>query len=93
MTEEHLKALLANAGAKDVDGWKTPTEGRHITLYVASGAAGLTVSRISALRSNAELLEVRTKTGELFVLTQADVYAGAVGASESSSSSRKAGFV
>jgi len=51
MTEEHLSALLSAAEAKKDDkGWVGASDGRLFTLYVAYGGAGLTVSRVEAMR-------------------------------------------
>lgn len=91
MTEEHLTALLTAAEAKkDEKGFLRTAEGRTLTLYVASSAANLTVSKVEALRPEKGLLHARTVKGELFVLAIADVYAGAVEAP--STGTRKAGF-
>ncbi len=93
MTEEHLTALLAAAEAKKDDkGFLRVGEGRTLTLYVASTAATLTVSKVEAVKHERELLHARTTKGELFILALADVYAGAVDASPSAGG-RKAGFV
>jgi len=92
MTEEHLTALLAAADAKkDDQGWTTASDGRTWTLYVASGAATLTVNKVEAVRIERELLRARTSKGELFILSLRDLFAGAVDAP--TSSNRKAGFV
>jgi hypothetical protein len=93
MTQEHLAALIEASGAKkDDQGFLAPPEGKLLTLYVASGAATLSVQRIEALRTEAGLVHARTKKGELFILALQDVFAGAVEESQGSSS-RKAGFV
>ncbi|MFO7179464.1 MAG: hypothetical protein DIU78_012260 [Pseudomonadota bacterium] len=92
MTEEHLTALLTLAEAKKDDkGFMRAGEGRSFTLYVASGAAGLTVSRIDALKLEKHLLYAQTTRNETFVLALEDVYAGSI--EQSSGSGRKAGFV
>jgi hypothetical protein len=92
MTEEHLTALLATAEAKkDSQGWAKTPEGRLITLYVASGGAALSVSRIDAVRVKGSLLEARTVKGETYLVAVADVYAASVDAPVASG--RKAGFV
>jgi hypothetical protein len=91
MTEEHFTALLSAAEAKkDDQGFMLPSHGKTWSLYVASGAAGLNVTRIEALRVDKSLLRARTVKGELYILALEDVYAGAVDAGVSSS--RKAGF-
>jgi hypothetical protein len=92
MTLEHWAALLEASGAKkDERGFLAPPEGKLLTLYVASGAATLSVQRIEAVRQEHGLVHARTKKGELFVLALEDVFAGAV--EETQGSSRKAGFV
>lgn len=92
MTEEHLSALLTAAEAKrDDQGFTRPAEGRTLTLYVVSGSASLTVSKVEALKVEKELLRARTSKGETFIVELKDVYAGAVDAGNASS--RKAGFV
>ncbi|HET9955431.1 MAG TPA: hypothetical protein VFQ61_13040 [Polyangiaceae bacterium] len=91
MTEEHLSALLSAAEAKKNDqGFLQPSEGRTITLYMASGGASLQVSKIEALRTERDLVHARTTKGELFVLALVDVFAGSVDGP--SSGGRKAGF-
>lgn len=92
MTQEHLDALLAAAGAKPRDdGWKELAAGRHLTLYVAASGVSLTVNRVTALRLEGSLLHARSQRGEVFVLCLADVFAGAV--DEPAEQGRKAGFV
>jgi hypothetical protein len=92
MTEEHLNALLTAADAKKgSDGWAKTPEGRLITLYIASGGAGLTVGRIEAMKIQGALLHARSVKGETFVLSLETVYAGTVDGPPASG--RKAGFV
>ena len=91
MTEEHLTALLAAAEAKkDDNGFLRAGDGRTLTLYIASSAATLSVSKIEALRTERELLHARTTKGEVYIVALADVYAGAVDAP--TTGGRKAGF-
>jgi hypothetical protein len=91
MTEEHLSALLAAAEAKKDDkGWSVGSEGRLMTLYAAYGGAGLSVSRVEAIRIEGQLLHARTSKNELYLLALSDVYAGAV--EGPTATSRKAGF-
>ena len=93
MSPEHLQALLAVAEAKkDEKGWSKVPNGRLITLYAASNGAGLTVSRIEAVRLEDGLLKLRTVRSEIFVLALVDVYGGAVEA-PAAAGGRKAGFV
>ena len=92
MTEEHLTALLTAAEAKrDDEGFTRPAEGRTLTLYLASGSASLTVSKIEALKVDKDLIRARTTKGEIFLVELKDVYAGSV--DTSGGSARKAGFV
>ncbi len=92
MTEEHLVAVLTTAKAdKDKDGWNVPAEGRHFTLYVASGGASLNVGRVEAVKVEGKLIKARTVKGELFVLALEDVFAAAREAP--ATGGRKAGFV
>ncbi|MGC4094758.1 MAG: hypothetical protein QM756_43935 [Polyangiaceae bacterium] len=91
MTEEHLTALLTTAEAKrDDQGFTRPAEGRTLTLYVVSGSASLTVSKVEALLVEKGLLKARTTKGETFIVELKDVYAGAV--DSNGASVRKAGF-
>ena len=91
MTEEHLTALLNAAEAKKDDkGWVGAADGRLFTLYVAFNGAGLTVSRVEAVRIEGKLLHARTNRGELYLLSLSEVYAGAI--EGPTANSRKAGF-
>ncbi len=91
MTEEHLTALLtAGEAKKDDKGWLGAADGRLFTFYVASGGAALTVGRVEAIRVDGKLLHARTNRGELYLVSLADVYAGAI--EGATSTSRKAGF-
>ena len=93
MTQEHWAALMEASGAKkDEKGFLAPPEGKLLTLYVASGAATLTVQRIESVRHEQGLVHARSKKGELFVLALQDIFAGAVEETQGSSQ-RKAGFV
>ena len=92
MTEEHLTALLTTAEAKKDDkGFLRAAEGRHLSLYVATTGASLTVNKIDAVKVDKQLLYARTVRGEIFVLALQDVFAGAV--DQPPSSGRKAGFI
>jgi hypothetical protein len=93
MTEDHLAALLSlsEAGKKDKEGFQTLPDGRHMTLYAAFNGASLTVSRISALKRDGDLVHARTIKDEVYLLAVSDLFAGAVEAS--GKSTRKAGFV
>lgn len=92
MTQEHLYALLAAAGAKkDGDGWMKAPDGRHLTLHVASNGASLSVSKVEAIRVDNSLVHARTIKGDLFILAMNDLFAGAV--EGVGATGRKAGFV
>ncbi|HEX3598476.1 MAG TPA: hypothetical protein VHU80_25385 [Polyangiaceae bacterium] len=91
MTPDHLTAIIKAAEArKDDKGWWATQEGRHVTLYAASGGSSLTVSRIEALRVDGPLLAARTVRGEEYLLTLEDVFAGAV--EPQAQGGRRAGF-
>jgi len=92
MTQEHLSALLAAAGAKkSSDGFMCPPDNRHLTLHAAFNGASLTVSRVEAIRVEAGLVQARTSKGDLYVLALSDLFAGAVDGG--TTTTRKAGFV
>ena len=91
MTKEHLDLLLAQAEAKPgEDGWTLLPEGRHLTVYVASGAASLTVSKVVSLKVEGGILLARTARSETYTAELGDVFAGAV---DPPVTARKAGFV
>ncbi|MCA9593083.1 MAG: hypothetical protein KC776_07225 [Myxococcales bacterium] len=93
MTEDHLASLLslAEAAKKDKEGFQALPDGRHMTLYAAFNGASLTVSRVSAIKRDGELVQARTVKGEVYLLAVADLFAGAV--ESATVSARKAGFV
>jgi hypothetical protein len=91
MTLDHLTAIIKAAESrKDDKGWWVTQEGRHITLYAASGGSSLSVSRIEALRPDGALLAARTVRGEAYYLALEDVFAGAV--EPQAQGARRAGF-
>jgi len=91
MTLDHLNAIIKAAEArKDDKGWWATQEGRHVTLYAASGGSSLTVSRIEALRIEGALVFARTVRGEEYLLAVEDVFAGAV--EPQAQGARRAGF-
>jgi hypothetical protein len=91
MTHEHLSALLAAGEAvKNSDGWLTLPEARSLTLYIAAGAATLSVGRVQAIRQDGALLHAKTNKGEHYVVALNDAYAGSVDAP--SGTNKKAGF-
>jgi hypothetical protein len=92
MTPEHLSALLGAANATtDHEGWQKPAESRTLTLHLAHQGAQLSVSRISSVRVDKELLFAKSTHGEEYVLVLDDVFAGSVEGLKDVS--RKAGFV
>ncbi|HEY3818945.1 MAG TPA: hypothetical protein VGL81_17365 [Polyangiaceae bacterium] len=94
MTGEHLEAILKVAGAKsEKDGWQTLPDGATITLHLAHDGAGMTVSRIEAIKQEGELLFARNPKRELFALARTDVYAIAMeGEASAGKVVRRAGF-
>lgn len=91
MTKDHFLALVKAADAKESGGWWRTPEGRHITLYVASGGASLTVSRVDSLKFEEPLVHAKTVRGEQYILDASDLFGGA--AEGAPSETRKAGFV
>jgi hypothetical protein len=94
MTGEHLDAVLKLAGAKsEKDGWHALPDGSTLTLHIAHDGAGMTISRIDAVRQEGDLIVVRNPKRELFIVARGDVYAvaleGEVGAGKVV---RRAGF-
>ena len=94
MTGDHLEAILKTAGVKsEKDGWHALPDGATMSLHVAHDGAGMTISRIEALRSDGELLFARNSKRELFAVVRSDVYAVAFeGESQAGKVVRRAGF-
>ena len=94
MTGDHLEAILKVAGAKsEKDGWQTLPEGATLTLHVAHDGAGMTVSRIDAIKQDGDLIFARNPKRELFALARVDVYAVALeGEAAAGKVVRRAGF-
>lgn len=94
MTGDHLEAILKVAGAKlEKDGWQTLPDGATLTLHIAHDGAGMTISRIDAIRQDGELVFARNPKRELFALARVDVYAVALeGESSAGKVVRRAGF-
>ncbi len=91
MTDEHFMAIVQSAQAKkDGQGWWTTQEGRHLTLYVSSSSASLTVNRIEAVRLDGNLIKARTARGETYILALEDVFAA--GIDPEPQGARRAGF-
>ena len=94
MTGDHLEAILKVAGAKsEKDGWQTLPEGTTLTLHIAHDGAGMTVSRIEAIKQDGELVFARNPKRELYALARVDVYAIAFdGEATAGKVVRRAGF-
>ena len=94
MTGEHLEAILKVAGTKsDKEGWHSLPEGTSATLHVAHDGAGMTISRIEALRQDGDLVYARNPKKELFVVVRSDVFAVALdGEAAAGKIVRRAGF-
>jgi hypothetical protein len=94
MTGEHLEAILKTAGAKaEKDGWHTLPEGNTMTLHIAHDGAGMTVSRVEAVKWDGELVYARNSKRELFALVKSDVFAVALeGEGAAAKVVRRAGF-
>lgn len=97
MTGEHLEAILKMSGAKgdtaDKHGWTALPEGSTLTLHVAHDGAGMTISRIEAVKLDGELVYARNPKRELFAVVRTDVYAVALdGEAAAGKVVRRAGF-
>jgi hypothetical protein len=94
MTGEHLEAILKMSGAKgDKEGWTALPEGSTLTLHVAHDGAGMTISRIEAVKLDGELVYARNPKRELFAVVRTDVYAVALdGEAAAGKVVRRAGF-
>jgi hypothetical protein len=91
MTAHELHNVIELAEAKPEGDWHKLPEGKTITVHVASGGVGLTVSKVSTLRVAAPQLYLRTSREELFIVALADVFASAI--DQAGNHARKAGFV
>jgi hypothetical protein len=93
MTGDHLEAILKVAAAKsEKDGWQTLPDGATLTLHIAHDGAGMTVSRIEAIRQDGELIFARNPKREIFALARVDVYAVALEGESAGKVVRRAGF-
>lgn len=94
MTGDHLEAILKVAGAKaDKEGWAALPDGSTMTLHIAHEGAGMTVSRLEALKQDGDLVFARNLKRELFALVRSDVFAVAFeGELNTGKSTRRAGF-
>ncbi len=91
MTNEQFQTLMPMLTAKtDADGWWHPPQERFFNLYASHEGAMLTVGKVEAVRTDGELVRVRTTKGEAYVLVVSDVFALSVDAP--STGGRKAGF-
>ncbi|HEU4537395.1 MAG TPA: hypothetical protein VFS00_24915 [Polyangiaceae bacterium] len=93
MERGHFRAILSTAGATQADeGWWQLPEGKFLTLHMAHNGVGLSVARVTGVREEGSMVFARTVKGEIFVLDQSDLFAGAVEGGTASSSARTAGF-
>ncbi len=91
MKQEQLEAFLSSvSAAASEDGWSEVPAEQHITLYAAHDGVGLTVSKVEAIKLDGELVRARTRKGETYQLTLADIFAAAIEAPKNGE--RKAGF-
>lgn len=92
MDNAHIAAILETAGATEAkDGYRELPEGRSASFYASRNGVGLTISRVTAVRSAEPFLYLRTSKNETFVVAASDLFAGAV--EGTAGPSRKAGFV
>jgi hypothetical protein len=90
MTNEVFQSVLKLCEASPKEGWLELPDGRQLTVHLASGGVGLTITRITRLRTEGPQVEVRTLRDETFVFVLTDAFACAF--EDSSSKSRRAGF-
>jgi hypothetical protein len=92
MTEAQFAALLKTAETKKAsDGWHVVPDGRHLTLHVARGGAGMSVPRVERLRLVDDTVYARTTREEVYLVSLDDIFAAA--AESPKKGTRKAGFV
>jgi hypothetical protein len=85
--------LLAVAEAKKQDqGFLALPDGRSLTLYVATGNATLSISRVQTVKLEGTLVHARTNKGEHYVVALEDVYAGSVD-TPAGATTKRAGFL
>lgn len=91
MKQDQFESFLASVPVQpEEDGWfKAPAE-RHVTLHAAHEGVGLTVAKVEAVKLDGELVWARTRRGETYQLSLADLFALAVEAPKNAE--RKAGF-
>ena len=79
MTNEGWKAALAGVPVQvDGEGWSVLAPDRILTLYVAHGAAALTVPKVDALKVDGVLIRARTRKDETYVMELDDLFAIAI---------------
>jgi hypothetical protein len=91
MTKEQLSEVLALCEAQDKDGSHVIPPGRHLTMHLAAGGVGLTVSRVTSLLESGTRVQAKTAKGETYFFELQDVFACAI--EEKGEATRKAGFV
>lgn len=91
MTNEGWKAALDGVPLElDGDGWSVLAMDRFLTLYIAHGAASLTVPKVEAIKVDGVLVRARTRKGEIYVVERDDLFALAI--ESPPPPDRKAGF-
>ncbi len=91
MTNDGWKVAWAGVPFEvDEQGWSVLAPERYLTMYVAHGAASLTVAKVEAVRVDGTLVRARTRKGEMYVLELADLFAIAL--DPPPAPDRKAGF-
>jgi hypothetical protein len=90
MTNEVFQSVLKLCEAKASEGWQQLPEGRQLTVHLASGGVGLTISKIAKLRTEGAQVEARTMRDETYVFVLTDAFACAF--EDSGAKSRRAGF-
>jgi hypothetical protein len=91
MTNEVFQSVLKLCEVAPKDGWLLLPEGRQLTVHLASNGVGLTISKISRLRTEGAQVEVRTLRDETFVFVLTDAFACAFEDS-TGGKARRAGF-
>lgn len=76
MTNEGWGAALAGVPFEvDGAGWSVLEADRYLTLYVAHGAASLTIAKVEAVKVDGVLARARTRKGEVYVIELDDLFA------------------
>ncbi len=92
MTTQEFSGVLSVCGTKEVDGWAVVPDGRHLTVHVASGGVGLTVTRIVKAQIAGSQVRLHTSKEETYVVSVNDIFACAFEDTDKRAT-RKAGFV